>query len=320
MTCSSGVLPRVQVEDELRVVYEAARQKNARCRSRSRSRGTRSSQRRVPAALVVQVTELDGARPSRRRSAASTISRVASTPAVARPPGSRSPNRRRRTRGRAPRRRAERGPSPATTRARCSKYVRASAYCTRPARGLAAVLVLLAHSAVSRSGCLRTNPHPRRCQSVCRRGTPVDHRRVGVPTTARDVPPLPAGLRGAVAEVDVLAVEAEAASKPPSSSSISRRRRRKAPSSQSPGRAPRALVEVVVARWRSSGGNEAAQRRPADERPRTVGKLRRDGCQRPSGQSNCGPAMPPLGCSSAKATRAATASGSATASGFATST
>ncbi len=50
--------------------------------------------------------------------------------------------------------------------------------------------------------------------------------------------------------------------------------------------------------------------------PRTVGNLRREGCQVPSGQRICGPAIPQRSCASAKATRVATAPGFAIASGL----
>ena len=43
--------------------------------------------------------------------------------------------------------------------------------------------------------------------------------------------------------------------------------------------------------------------------PRIVGKLRREGCQRPSGYWSCGAAMPQRGCASANRVSSATAPG-----------
>ncbi len=54
--------------------------------------------------------------------------------------------------------------------------------------------------------------------------------------------------------------------------------------------------------------------------PLTVGKRRREGCQRPSGNSSCGPTTPARGWVSANSARSSTASGRGSVSGFATTT
>ena len=101
----------------------------------------------------------------------------------------------------------------------------------------------------------------------------------------RDVPAFPVRAAGPVGEVDVVAVEAIALVQAAQLSSSSRRRKRKAPSSQSDcvGHG-RPLVERGSGA--AAGCSVSSSRRSGVRRtsvPRTVGKLRRDGCQRPSG-------------------------------------
>ena len=113
----------------------------------------------------------------------------------------------------------------------------------------------------------------------------------------RDVPALPARLRGPVAEVDVLAVQ-------PDSPRRSRRARRASRgagggtrrASSPPGPARSAGPRAGSGRpGASPGGGSLRSGVRRTIVPLTVGKLRRDGCQRPSGKRSCGPITPARG-------------------------
>ena len=158
-----------------------------------------------------------------------------------------------------------------------------------PLLRLADVLVLLAHRASRRSGCLRTNRAiPRACQSVCReRKLPVDDRRVVVDDDrARDVPPLPARLHRPVAEVDVLAVVPEP--RVPAADLLEHRAALKQERAEQPvglHGLRRALVEEVVVAL-LVGAAEAAERCAANDRPahgRKEAPRRLPGAVRPAG-------------------------------------
>src|SRR5204862_1252873 len=101
-------------------------------------------------------------------------------------------------------------------------------------------------------------------ERATREEAPVGHRRVRVlDDRRRDVPPLPAGLPGSVAEVDVLAVEAEALVE--AAELVEHRAAEHEERAEHPvglDRLGGPLVEEVV-RGRRLG--DAAERRPADE-------------------------------------------------------
>ena len=106
----------------------------------------------------------------------------------------------------------------------------------------------------------------------------VDRDRLG------DVPPLPAGEARAVGEVDLLAVEpvalVEAAELV---EQLSAEEEEGAEQPVRECRVGRVLVEQIVAALPLLRLEQAAERRAADDRARTVGKLLREGCRRPSG-------------------------------------
>src|ERR1044072_5149949 len=82
----------------------------------------------------------------------------------------------------------------------------------------------------------------------------------------RDVPALPASLRGAVAEVDVLAVEAEAGVE--AAQLVEHRAAQQDEAAEEPVRLRglrRILAEVIVRALARERRQQTAQRRPADE-------------------------------------------------------
>src|SRR5690349_2151994 len=84
---------------------------------------------------------------------------------------------------------------------------------------------------------------------------------------SRDVPALPSGLRGAVAEVDVLAVEAEAGVE--AAELLEHRAAQEHEAAEQPVRRDRSVglvVEVVVLALRLERRAQATQRRAPDER------------------------------------------------------
>ena len=246
--------------------------KNARGRPRSRSRGRRSSRRPARAARSVEVAgSTDRRSPSRRRASAIISARVDA--AVARPRASSARRgRRRRTRGRA-RRRPARAAGRARRRARRVREVApGSAYCRPIQRSACASyfcsLARVTARAASRGACARSA----RCRAVPERApreeAPVGHGRVVVRDDGgRHVPALPARVRGAVAEVDVLAVEAEA--RVEAAELVEHRAAQEQEGAEHPvglDRLGRALVEVVVRALALVAADELAQRRAADER------------------------------------------------------
>ena len=121
-----------------------------------------------------------------------------------------------------------------------------------------------------RSGCLRTNRTiQRQCQSVRR----VRKRRSVTAACAwrdgrlRDVPALPAGLRGPVAEVDVLAVEAEALVE--AAELVEHLAAQEEEGGEHPvglDRLGRPVLEQVVVELPGLRAEDRAQRRPPDDR------------------------------------------------------
>ncbi len=122
----------------------------------------------------------------------------------------------------------------------------------------------------SASGCLRTKRAiPRQCQSVrrVRKRRSVTATWRCVTSASGHVPALPAGAGGAVAEVDVLAVEAEALVE--AAELLEHRAAQEQEAAEHPvglDRLGRPLVEVVVAALVLVRVDEEPQRRAADER------------------------------------------------------
>ena len=178
----------------------------------------------------------------------------------------------------------------------------------------------------NRSGCLRTNlAIERQCQRVCR-----VRKRLSVTAACawrtdglRDEPALPAGLPGPVAEVDVLAVEAEAFVE--AAELVEHLAAQEEERAEHPVRLASARRAARRAgsgrRWRSCG---LSRRRSGVRRtivPETVGNLLRDGWRVPSELSRSGPgdaAARVLALRSRGVT--ATAPGFASVSAFATTT
>ena len=133
----------------------------------------------------------------------------------------------------------------------------------------------------------------------------------------RDVPALPAGLRGPVAQVDVLAVEAEALVE--AAQLVQHLAAQEQEGAQHPVGFDR-LGRLVRRRSAARRSRTAAERRAPDDRPRDGREAAPGGLPRPVRVEERRPGDAAARPASAKSRRRATASGAASVSGFATTT